>query len=259
MNANETSCRDTARDTQDVQSTLDVNVSVVADLEVHGQRILVDQKFKEILADAWLTIDDLRKVAFAVVEWLRKAGWHVPQDQTLLLVDQVSNPPDLLFVYTRGQPDGGTSVMPLAVINADSRLLEKQVHDVRRLCGHGTKREKLNILKTSLRSTVGMQLAHELTHAFGVHLRNPLFKELPIRELEVLTDACAFLSCRSFIGEAAYLGVYYLQNELKKRGGGITLKSIRDLAKNITSLATREDPANNRAASEPPLRLRSGR
>src|SRR6266478_6092107 len=138
-------------------------VDVVASMESCGQRLFVDRKFAAIVNRSRLKVKDIGRIADGVCKGLNSKGWFVPPRRILFVVDGVPNPSKFLLSFTRTRIESDNSLDATAIINGDSALLEQQIANAeaaaRRLRG-----EKL--LRGMLRGSMGMQLAHELSHAF---------------------------------------------------------------------------------------------
>jgi hypothetical protein len=165
----------------------------------------------------------------------------MPQPGISFVVDRFPHPENL-FSFRGVQVGPGEANKFTAVINAHRNALEKQANNARQAVSHLEKKARRKELKLMLHAVMAMTLAHELAHAFGIN-RSSEFRGLPLEELEILTDSCAFLSCHKMIGNAAVLGMNYLQKRLNGEGLSITsVEKTTELAKAIVAGVKRNEP-----------------
>jgi hypothetical protein len=208
--------------------------------ELHGQRLCIDRAFEQLLANSLgVHIQDIEKLAKGVCEWMESLGWFILQRGVAFVVDQIPHPENLFTFYPRESSHrtdvGGVDLT--CTINAHETKLKELAKAIGKVPPRFEKLLDPDFYKAGLRECSEMTLAHELTHAFGMNRRSKKFGALPLQELEMLTDACAFLSCEKLIGGDTYLGANYLAADLTRRREKVTADRIRKLAESVVASA----------------------
>jgi len=136
-----------------------------------------------------------------------------------------------LFGFGSIQPVQVSEFTVEGVIFAFPNLINQEILAAKQACSHLPKKKRHLLLREMLRGRIGMALAHELTHAFGLNLTIARFQHMPTPELELATDSVAFLSCDELLGDSAHLGASYINKRIKENPSqDVSRNTVRDVA-----------------------------
>jgi hypothetical protein len=207
-------------------------------LEVCGQQLKINKRFKDLLDDASLTISDLNECAQRICQWMQKKGWFRFNHTITFVVDQIPRGnTQFLFVYKPANTNNINKEIPTettGIICAYSYKFREEVASAQKAITDSGKKDPAKILREMLHLCIGFKISHEMCHAFGINYQNGLFKGMELEDLELLTDCSAYASCSEFIGEgSACLGAPYIQEALKKAGDGVNADSVKRLVARV--------------------------
>jgi len=203
-------------------------------LDVGGQEGLIATSFLRFLENVYLNSVDLQTIADSCLHQLKAIGIHHNLTGSLLFHEDDQNGAKFVLSYGDVTPLPVLKSTVTDVIVAWSGLVDQEISTteaaLERRCSDLPEEGRQAMLEDKLRSSFGVALAHELTHALATNRKSGRFQHMPLPELELATDSIAFLSCDELFGEMSCFGVPYIHEQLKKDGIEISRDSVRELA-----------------------------
>ena len=204
-------------------------------MNISGAIIQVDESFFSILHLASLKKLDLKTAATACLCQLDRLDLLHNRGATLLHGGDTSIQGDAKqpFLFGAVSPVEVNEHLVTGVVFAVHDEVAGIVTDIERGCSRLRGKQRRRTAKEMTRADIGIRLTHELAHAFGTQQSAPRCLGLSISDLELLTDALAFLACGNIFGEASYLGAGYLCDDVKERGEQVTHETVGVAAKRV--------------------------
>ena len=215
-----------------IENAVDLDLSGALVLEGGGQRLMVTGQFLRELERAHLNVTDIKQITECVCRTLKLMGWLIPQPGLCLAVTETSKD-GFLFGYASVTPFDCLNLTVTGSILIFLYQFEQEVAKMKAVCAHLEKKQRRKLLNHMLRGSIGVTLAHELVHAWGINRNWGRHKNLPVERLELVTDAIALVSCIELFRSDAYLGAPYIQQGLKARGEEVTCETAMVLARSI--------------------------
>lgn len=176
-------------------------------------KIIIDASIIEVLKITYLHLKEFKKVAIEIDKRISNIGYAVPAESVLLIYNSsIPNPDNFLAGQVPIKPVTISGITVTSVINIFPTNLKEEVARRKDAVAVVEKKKRKKTLKDMLRAAIGVLIAHEITHSFGIGLMNKRLEKLDILELELLADSIALLSSLDIFGNDAYLGATYIQN-----------------------------------------------
>lgn len=221
-----------------METNIQIQPHKVWNIGVH--KIIIDASIIEVLKITCLHLKDFKKVAIEIDKRISDIGYAIPTESVLLTYDSsIPNPGNFLACQAQIKPLTINEITVTSLINIAPDNLLLEVTKVKDAVAVLEKKKRKKFLKDMVRATIGVVIAHEITHSFGIGLLNKSLEQIDSLELELLTDSIALLSSLDSFGNSAYLGAYYIQKEVGRlESGDSFIQKPIELAKSTVAKHT---------------------
>jgi len=215
---------------------LELYQNIGKEITVGGQKLMFEKAFIEKIAKAYIGIGDIEKIANTVHEWMHRQGWLKLDSKLIFIVNQTPNESGFLFGYNSGELTSRRDqpVPTIGFIFLFSDKFDQGIVKAQEACAGLEKKKRRQIVMQMLKGENSFKIAHELVHAFGINRMSSRFENLPLNELELLTDSIAFTCCSNLTGKGeASIAASYLLKELTARNEQSDVESLSRLAASV--------------------------